>query len=458
MNLRLPLAICLFALLANLALSQSAADQIASQFMSRYHVPGLAYAILRDGEVVSHGTLGVVDTKTNQPVRDDSVFPIASLSKPFVALGVLTLAELHKLDLTDPVGKYLPDLPADWKTIQLIRLLDHTSGIPDHYNAGKWDVTGPDPISSDELISKLATLPLHFKAGDKYEYSNGNYALLAKVIEKVSGKPYDEYLEQAVFNPLGMYHTKALSRADLPNVVQGYSTQGDTVAPAAWNPDWCYGNCALGTTWKDLARLDAALYSEQIVKFSTLAFITTPQPLNDGSKPGYAMGWMIGNSRGQKTISHNGKISGWRSSFERFLQKNVTVVVLSSNGDPELGELSADLAGTEVPDLALWPIQDDDPNLTRLHRQFLEAIRDGQVQESWLSPGLSRDYETKDQWSGIRKMISDRGPITLFAVAKRTQTGGEMISRYRVEQGARVMELNIGQNSSGFVTSLMVMG
>ena len=437
------------------ARAQSRDDKLVTRFMQKHHVPGLAFVILRDGSVVNHGTYGVANTATKERITNTSVFPIASLSKPFVALGVLWLAERNRVDLNLPVGKYLPNLPATWKTIPLVRLLDHTSGVPDHYNAGKWNVLDPTPISSDELIEKLTTLPLEFQRGEKFQYSNGNYALLAKVIEMVSGEPYEEFLDRQVFKPLGMTHTRVLHQEDLTKIVHGYESTPDGMQDAPWNPDWCYGNGAIGATWPDLARLDAGLYTERIVKFSTLTFITSPQPLSDGSKPGYAMGWMIGKSRQADTISHSGRLDGWCSYFVRYPKYNLTVAILSNNGSANLNTLGADLAGTEVDDLALDPAPDQNPGLTQNHLKFVQAIMNGNLDEGWLNGPMKNDFESKDHWVSIGKDLTAGGEITLFEPVTRDQVNAnEMRTRYRLEQGDRVRSVTIGCNPQGQVSYL----
>lgn len=442
---------------ARTATSQGRQDRIVSDYMNRYHVPGLVFVIMQDGQLVSHGEYGVADIKTGEKITTKSVFPIASLSKPFVALGVLSLAEQGKIKLQDPIGMYVPGLPENWKPIPLIRLLDHTSGVPDQCNSGKWDVVDPTPISSDDLIQKLITLPLGFDPGEKYQYSNGNYVLLAKVIEKVAAKPYGKFLDEKIFKPLNMTGTKTLTLDDLPHITQGYRTTKSGIEQVKWNPDWLFGNGAIGATSYDLARLDIGLYTEKIVKSSTLQFITTPQPLNNGTRPNYAMGWAKGRSRGAEIIAHDGKIDGWRSFFGRFTNSNLTVIVVINNGTPPVSTLAADLAGTILGDLALDVSQDEAPDLTRQDLVFLKSIADDSVDPTTLGSGLQKDYESKDHWSGIRKSLQTAGEFTLFQPAIRGQVGhSEIRTRYRLEQGETVKSITIGHDPQGRITTLLV--
>jgi CubicO group peptidase (beta-lactamase class C family) len=449
----------LLAAQASLTLAAGNPAEIARSFMQRNGVPGLAYAVMINGSVVSYGAYGVSDLTTKEKITPDSTFPIASLSKPFVAMGVLSLVEKGSLKIDDPVGKYLPELPDDWKSIPIVRLLDHTAGVPDHINSGAFNWTDPAPIGSDELIKRLITLPLRFKSGDRYEYSNGNYVLLAKVIERVSGQPYERFLAEKIFQPLGMKHTLALTANDLPNAVHGYRKGNDGPTPLSFNPDWCYGNGALGSSILDLARLDAALYTQKILRISTLSYITTPHPLNDGKLANYAMGWAIGKLRGARAINHSGRVGGWQSFFARFADLNATVVVVANNGDANLSTVATDLAGTVLPSLALQPIPDAYPALTRAHEEFIGSIVSGEVDPTRLSDGLRRDYGSKGHWSGIADALRQGGPFTLFAPTDRRQTGPDSFtSSYRLEQGDRVWKIELGWNGAGVMDKLMVTG
>lgn len=434
-------------------------DQIAKRFMEKAKVPGLVFLVLHHGGIVARGAYGVSDVASKEPVTLMSVFPIASLSKPFLAMAVLSLVEKGQIRLTDSIGSYLPDLPEDWRPITVIRLLDHTSGVPDHFNSGKYPVYSMEPVPSDELIKKLTALPLHFKPGEKFEYSNGNYVLLAKMLEKVTGVPYGRYLEEKIFGPLGMKDTKVMMAADLAKAVHGYLPTQRGLVERSFNPDWCFGNGALGSTVMDLARLDAALYTQRLLKKSTLQFVTTPQPLNDGKFAPYAMGWAIGSLRGAKVVQHSGRVGGWQSYFARFADLNLTVIVLSNNYEANLSTVAVDLAGTVEPMLNLSPIKDDYPDLTARHRAFVESIEKGTVDVNLLSPVMKADYTAKNQWSSLREMLQKASKEGSFApVAREKQGDGRLMSKYRLERGSSVWAVTFWWDDTGTITGMMFVG
>jgi CubicO group peptidase (beta-lactamase class C family) len=438
-----------------IASAANPAADIVRSFMERNGVPGMAYAVIVKGSIVAHGAYGVSDLETKEKITDDSVFPIASLSKPFVAMAVLALVEKGSLKIDDSIGKYLPELPEAWKPLKIVRLLDHTSGVPDHINSNAFNWRGRVPIGSDELIKRLVTLPLRFKAGERYEYSNGNYVLLAKLIERVSGQPYEKFLASEIFEPLGMNHTRALTIANLPSAVHGYANGIGGIVRATFNPDWCYGNAALGSSILDLAKLDRGLYTQLILKSSTLSFLTTPQPLNDGRLVNYAMGWMIGKQRGARAISHSGRLNGWQSFFVRYADYDATVVVLSNNRDVSLSKVANDLAGTVIPSLAMQPMADGQPALTQAHRAFVDSILAGQVDESCLGDSLLRDYRSKDRWSLLVDGLRKGGRLTAFEPMSRRQTGADAYtSSYRLEQGDLVWKVDLAWNGAGVMNKL----
>jgi D-alanyl-D-alanine carboxypeptidase len=452
-------SLLLFALTHAPAFANGNPDAIAGEFMARKKVPGLAYAVLVNGSIVARGAYGVTDLATRAKVSVNSIFPIASLSKPFVAMGVLSLAEKSRLNLTDPVGRYLPELPLAWQTIPLIRLLDHTSGVPDHINSGAYNFYDPTPIGSDDLLKKLTALPLKFSVGAKYEYSNGNYLLLAKVIERVSGEPYGTFLNERIFAPLGMKNTRTLSMADQASVVPGYRNAGESVRPFGFNPDWCFGNGAIGSTVMDLAKLDAALYTQKLLRQTTLSFVTRPQPLANGKLPNYAMGWAIGKGRGTRMISHSGRVGGWESFFARFADLNATVVLLSNNGDVGLGKVAMDLAGTVLPSLAFAPTPDQFPQLTVSHRELIQSIIEGHVDPTRLNDGMRKDYEAKGQWRSLGNEMKSGGAITFFGPVNRVQLGPNSFrTNYRMDCGEAVWKIELTWDGAGTITGLMVSG
>jgi CubicO group peptidase (beta-lactamase class C family) len=425
--------------------------------MQEFNVPGMAYAILKGDKVVSEGVFGEADVEKKLPVTHASVFPIASLSKPIVAFGIMSLWQDKKLDIYKPLSTYLTGMPAEWQQIPLVRLLDHTSGIPDQYNSGEYDVNDPTPISSDEVVMALEALPLEFSPpGSQYMYSNGNYVLLAKIIEKVTGMSYGDFLKKRVFTPLGMTKTHPLQLTENSTEVQGYETVRTTIDKIVWNPDWVYGNGQLGATIDDLVKFAIGVSNTKIVNASTFNVMLTPPALNDGSKPEYALGWGVGPTRGAAEFDHSGKVNGWRSKYICFTDSQVTVIVLSNNGTPTTDTLANDLAATVDSSLSLNPTTDTNTALTTDHLRFVLSIKEGNVDTSKLSSGLLADYNAKDHWKGLTAGLAALGSISWFRPTSRTPSGTDTKTIYRLQQGPSATSITIWNMTDGTIDGLMI--
>jgi CubicO group peptidase (beta-lactamase class C family) len=186
-------------------------DEYVKAEMTRQHIPGMSVAIVRDGKLVLAKGYGTANIELAAPATQDTVYRLASVTKPFVAMVLMMMVEEGKLSLDDPVGKYVPDLPVSWQRIPLRNLADMTSGIKNLYDAGiPWQQLHLD-TTPNAIIAKLSGFPVQFQPGKKWNYSSTNYILLRLVIEKVSGKRLGELFQERIFGPLDMNSTRVLS-------------------------------------------------------------------------------------------------------------------------------------------------------------------------------------------------------------------------------------------------------
>jgi len=188
--------------------------------MRRQNIPGLSLAIVRNGSVVLADGYGIADKESKAPARPETVYKICSVSKQFIATGIMLLVQEGKLSLDDPVGKYLEETPETWKAITIRHLLTHTSGL-------LREAPGFDPfrVQSDADVVRTAySKELRFASGEKWEYSNTGYFALAEIIRKVAGRPWAEYLDEKIFRASGMTTTfPTNTKALVPNRSVGYS-------------------------------------------------------------------------------------------------------------------------------------------------------------------------------------------------------------------------------------------
>jgi CubicO group peptidase (beta-lactamase class C family) len=200
-------------------------DDYLKDVLASQHIAGISIAVLKDGAIVKAQGYGLANIEHNVPVRPDTVFKIGSVSKQFLATGVMLLVQDGKIGLNDPISKYIAGTPDTWQAITIRHLLTHTSGLI--REGPGFDINKVQP--DIDVITTAFPLPLNFKPGDKYEYSNVGYFTLAEVIHKVSGKPWGEFLAERVFVPLGMTSTRVTTVRDIiPNRADGYDWSAET--------------------------------------------------------------------------------------------------------------------------------------------------------------------------------------------------------------------------------------
>lgn len=181
-------------------------DQYVEAFIKKRGIPGLSLAVVRDGKLVKAAGYGLANLELNVPAKPETVYEIGSISKHFTAEAILLLAEEGKLKLDDPLSKYLSEAPEAWKPITLRHILAHTSGLKDWEAANA--LSYRREYTPEEFIKLMAPFPLDFTPGEKWAYSNTGYPLLGVVIERASGQPFEAFMTERIFKPLGMNATR----------------------------------------------------------------------------------------------------------------------------------------------------------------------------------------------------------------------------------------------------------
>lgn len=331
-------ACCAVVLLAitTLARADEVDDYINKQMKDR-NIPGLALGVIKDGKLVKSQGYGQANLKQKTPVKTDTPFQLASVTKQFVAAGVMMLVEDGKLAVDDPINKYLKDVPGAWKGVTLRHLLTHTSGIQEYLSsedAKKWT-----PQADPTLAKLVRKMRSEFEPGERYKYSNTNYVLLGHLIEKGSGKPYDKFLIDRAFKPLGMSATKRRVPGDR-SLATGYlqpEKKGDGWKEASYLPPllWDNGDGGLVSTVEDLAKWDTALSAGKVLKKESLEAINTRVKLNNGKVWDYGFGVVINFWGEHRIIGHGGGRPGAAVNFTRWPDDKVTVIVLCNVSLPD---------------------------------------------------------------------------------------------------------------------------
>jgi D-alanyl-D-alanine carboxypeptidase len=307
-------------------------DDLIQSEMERDQIPGLSLAVLKHGQIVKSKGYGFANLELKAPATGDTAYQLASVTKTFTATAVMQLVEDGKIKLTDRIKAHLPELPKKWSEIKIVHLLTHTSGIKSYTELAAIAEHPEKEFTAAEIIALVADLPLQFRPGDRYDYSNTGYYLLGLLIEKVSGKNYGLYLDERIFKVAGMSNTRLNSFSDLiPDRATGYVLSDGQLRNGIFvNPTQPFAAGALITTANDLAKWDTALYTEKLLKQSTLQRMWTSAKLNDGTVLNYGLGWGTREWKGRKYVQHNGGIIGFSSHVRRGLEDGVTIIVLAN--------------------------------------------------------------------------------------------------------------------------------
>ena len=325
----------------------SPAARAIGQYLSEHlepEEPGATVIAVRDGETVFRGAYGLANMELQVAMEPHMVLRIASLSKQFTATAVLILAEKGQLSLDDDIGKHLPEYPAHGQQITIRHLLTHTSGLPDIYANPEWQDVKRDDLPPSAVLALFEDEPLDFPPGDQFKYVNSGYFLLGQVIEAVSGQTYEQFLKQEIFEPLEMKatQTEPVYRI-IPWRVSGYNfVDGEFIRCGFLNMDHIQGPGNLRSTVDDLAKWDAALYTERLLPATRLEMLWTPNTLANGESTNYGFGMGIGELDGHRMIAHRGNINGFDAYGLRLPDSRIYVALLMNHGNPEVG--SGDLA------------------------------------------------------------------------------------------------------------------
>jgi len=289
--------------------SASAASSFEAQLAAneRLHgVVGQAVLVLHDDKVLFRGVRGIADLATRRRIQADDVFPVFSVAKLFTSTLVMQLIERGEVDPTQPISRYVADLPERWRGITVQQLLDHVSGLPDYFAAGR---TESFPPTAKAMFASLADRDLVFAPGTQVRYTQTNYVILGQLLEAHYHEPYRQIAIERIIEPLGLHNTY-FGRGSVPEAklvhnyhgVDGVATR-DTIYP--W-PEYSYVHVELFTTMDDLGAFVTAVREGRLVKPETLQKMWRPYRLADGGSSYWGGGWEVETLGGERRVGHDG--------------------------------------------------------------------------------------------------------------------------------------------------------
>jgi CubicO group peptidase (beta-lactamase class C family) len=319
-------------------------DIIVQKIMKEQRITGLSLAVIKNGKAVVNKGYGLANVELSVPVTPETVIRLGSVSKQFFATAILKLAENGQLSIEDSIYKFFPDAPETWRPIQVKHLLSHSSGLTREGPAYNNNIIQPDLV----IIKSAYSLPLEFKTGEKYQYCNLAYFMLAEIISQVSKMPWQIYVRDNLFIPAGMMHSGMTDFYPIiPNRASGYMHKGDTLV----NADAMYAVRPSGgflSTSSDMILWDKVILDKKIIlKKESWDLLWTPFiKVSDKveSKLFYGFGWFVDEYNGHKIIMHGGANTGFRSHYDRFVNDGLSVIVLTNTDEANPAKITRALA------------------------------------------------------------------------------------------------------------------
>ncbi len=334
--------------MAAIALRPEQIDQIFAGIESA-RAPGAAVLVLQNGRVIFERGYGVADLRSYRRIDAHTNFRLASCTKQFTAMAIMLLVHDGKLHYEDRLNDIFTDFPEYGKSITIRNLLNHTSGLLDYEDLMQKPSadTPAEKIPQIRDAGVLEILKLQqttkFPPGTKWDYSNSGYAVLAMVVQKISGQPFGDFLHHRIFAPLKMNETVAYEKGKntVSNRAYGHTHDG-----GAWGEmDQSSTSAVLGdggvySSLDDLAKWDQALAHRTLLREAEMKPAITPVKVSDGSvqepdgtPAAYGFGWFVNSYKGHPRMWHYGETVGFRTTIQRFVDDNLTIIVLCNRDD-----------------------------------------------------------------------------------------------------------------------------
>ena len=433
-------------------------DYVRAQMQER-HIPGAAIAVIKDGRIIKAEGYGLANVELNVPATKETVFEIGSISKQITAAAIMLLVEEGKINVDEKIGKYLPNTPESWNKVTVRNLLTHTSGVKSYTGISSgFELT--KRLKRDDFVKAIGSYPLEFEPGERYIYSNSGYNLLGFIIESVSAESYWDFVQKRIFKPLGMNQTANRDpQFIVANRADGYEWEDGKLVGRDYDLTDVFSAGAIVSTVIDLAKWDAALRGDTLLKKESKAQIWTKVVFNNGKPYPYGFGWNVTEFRSHKLLSHGGQTAGFAANISRYVDDNLTVIVLTNLGDQGLGSaIARGIAKIYIPSISLRAVKEQAGADAKLSGLFHNALR------SYLQDKLALDSfsdKTRTALTSERaklnaKRIASYGAIKNFVLVGSETADKNRIYRYKAETPSRIFLWRFELDENGKITALVL--
>jgi len=424
-------------------------DAAVRSVLAQDHAPSASIAIVRNGRLVYTAAYGQARLSPSTPATPQTRYQLASISKSLTAEALLLLEQDGKLSLDDPVSRWIPGLSGgDRVTVR--ELLQHTAGFPDHYPQTYPAGLRTQPTTPDKIIAEWGRHPLLFEPGARFRYSNLNYVIAGRIVEKAAGEPLFAFLQRRVFTPLGMTATSNLDdlSPQTPDIATGYVRAA--LGPLQPAPDegrgWSFGAGQVVTTAADLAHWDEAFLAGALLAPRQAQEEIAPPKLADGELSDYALGLCISKQTGRTVIYHVGQGLGFLAINRIYPDERAAIVVLTNDSSSiAFAHIAQRLAYLILPPTAA----------DAQARALFAAVQHGELDRRQASPDFNAYFDA----AMARAYAASLGPLgepTSFDLHSVDQADGLTTRIYDVSAGGRRLRVTDQRLADGRVESFQV--
>jgi len=402
--------------------------------------PSVAIAVVESGKIALEKAYGKARLEPPVDARPDMRYSIGSVSKQLLAASVLLLVQDGKLSLDDRVSKYLPDLTRAGE-VTIRELLTHTSGYQDYYPQ---DYVAPfmlKPVTAAQIIGQWARKPLDFDPGTRWQYSNTNYVIAGRIVEKVTGGPFFAFLSKRILQPLGM--TTAIDLAEQtmgPQDAVGYTrfALGPLRPAAAEGRGWLFAAGELAMTAHDLALWDISLMEHKLLTPASIEAMTTPARLRNGTPTNYALGVGVTDADGHPKWQHGGAVSGFVSLNTVWPDRKAAVVVFANeDGSTATGAIARQIA-------PLLLAEAEDPDAARAleqARRIFDGLLAGKIDRTLLTEDANAFF-TEQVLGDAAASLKAQGPLVSLQQTSVELRGGMTYRHFEVKFKEKSLHLS----------------
>jgi D-alanyl-D-alanine carboxypeptidase len=426
-------------------------DRTIGSMQSAFGVPSVSVAIVKGGATVYAKAVGESALAEHKAATPDTRYAVGSISKQFTAAALLLEQENGKLSLDDKVSKYLPDLTRS-NEVTLRELLSHTSGYEDYAPQDYLIPSWTKPTTPQGILDGWAKKPLNFAPGTEWQYSNTNYVIAGKILEKVSGQELLDYLREHFFRPLDMTSAGDCS-VKSPKDALSYTRYalGPPRLVGREGAGWYFAAGELCMSAPDLAKWDQAFLAKRILSPRSYEEFTREVKLTNGKGTGYALGLSVGESFGTRRFSHSGEVSGFLAANSVFPEKQVATVVLTNeDGVNFIGPLTRELSGLLI---------DSNRSVTEKQtdevKSILKSLQVGLIDRSLLTENCS-SYFSAVALTDYRDSLAPLGELEVLSLQSKELRGGMTHLSYRAHFQKNTVALNIYVMPDGKFEQFMV--